>query len=168
MSRPPRRIWLAWKNLTENPWRLAASVAGTAFAVVLMLVQNGFRNALLDNMVAVIVHLDGELFLTAPTRYVLAEPVPFPRRRLELRGARPGWPRPCRCISTRSNRAGGTRSRACRAASASSRFDPRTGCSNWTRCAIRACGGTFPTWRWPTTVPSRFFTVRCGRARSPN
>jgi putative ABC transport system permease protein len=95
MSRPPRRIILAWKNLTENPWRLAASVAGTAFAVVLMLMQNGFRNALLDNMVAVITHLDGDLFLTAPTRYILSEPTPFPRRRLELVTSTPGVGQAC-------------------------------------------------------------------------
>src|SRR3954449_12222169 len=77
-----RRIPLAWRNLTENKWRLAASTAGAAFAVVLMLVQNGFRNALLDNMSALIAHLDGELFVTNRMRYMISHPAPFPRRRL--------------------------------------------------------------------------------------
>jgi putative ABC transport system permease protein len=77
-----RRVPLAWRNLTENKWRLAASTAGAAFAVVLMLLQNGFRNALLDNMTALIAHLDGELFLTNRLRYMVSHPSPFPRRRL--------------------------------------------------------------------------------------
>jgi putative ABC transport system permease protein len=64
--------------------RLAASVAGAAFAVVLMLVENGFRNALLDNMVAVVRGLDGDLFLTSRGRYMVSQQVTFPRARLEL------------------------------------------------------------------------------------
>lgn len=83
-TKPPGRyIPLALRNLTENPVRLAASTAGVAFAVVLMFLQNGFRNALLDNMVAIITHLDGDLFITARDRYILTQPVPFPLRRLE-------------------------------------------------------------------------------------
>src|SRR4051794_21543730 len=74
---------LAWRNLTENKFRLVASVAGTAFAVTLMLMQAGFRDAMLDSMVAVIRHLDGELFLVSRTLYSLANPQPFPARRLE-------------------------------------------------------------------------------------
>jgi putative ABC transport system permease protein len=68
--------------LTENKWRLLASTSGAAFAVVLMLLQNGFRNALLDNMTSLIAHLDGELFLTNRLRYMVSHPAPFPRRRL--------------------------------------------------------------------------------------
>lgn len=80
---PPRHIPLAWRNLTESPWRLLASVAGTAFAVVLMFVENGFRNALLDNMVAVASHLKGDLVITHRGRYILMQPLPFARRRLD-------------------------------------------------------------------------------------
>jgi putative ABC transport system permease protein len=54
-----------------------------------MFLQNGFRNALLDNMVAVITHLDGDLFVTSRSRYILSQPVPFPLRRLVLVGAVP-------------------------------------------------------------------------------
>ena len=48
---PAAIIPLAWRNLTENRLRLLASVAGTAFAVTLMFMENGFRQALLDSMV---------------------------------------------------------------------------------------------------------------------
>ena len=82
MTLPPRRIPLAWRNLSESGWRLLASVAGTAFAVVLMLLQNGFRDALLDNMSALIAHLDGDLFVTNRMRYMLSHPAPITRRRL--------------------------------------------------------------------------------------
>jgi putative ABC transport system permease protein len=81
MSRQ-RHIPLAWRNLTESKWRLFASTVGTAFAVVLMLLQNGFRDALLENMSSLITHMDGELFITNRLRYVLSHPAPFPRRRL--------------------------------------------------------------------------------------
>jgi putative ABC transport system permease protein len=55
-----------------------------------MLVENGFRNALLENMVAVILNLDGDLFLTNRGRYMVSQPVPFPRGRLELARGAPG------------------------------------------------------------------------------
>ena len=91
MPTPPRRrIPLAWRNLTENRWRLAAYVGGTAFAVVLMMVELGFRNALLDNMVAVIRALDGDLFVVNRERYMISQPVPFPARRLDLARGAPG------------------------------------------------------------------------------
>lgn len=82
MTRRRRRIPLAWRNLTENKWRLFASASGTAFAVVLMLLQNGFRDALLQNMTSLIAHMDGDLFVTNRTRYVISHPAPFPRWRL--------------------------------------------------------------------------------------
>ncbi len=78
-----RRVPLAWRNLTEDPWRLATSTAGASFAVILMFSQVGFRNALLENMVAVIDDLDGQLFMTNRERYMLTTPAAFSRRRLE-------------------------------------------------------------------------------------
>lgn len=74
---------LAWKNLIANPVRLIASCAGIAFAVALMFTQNGFRNALMDSMANVILHLDGELMLIGRTQYTQFVPQPFPRRRIE-------------------------------------------------------------------------------------
>src|SRR3954447_14252711 len=82
LSRLP--ILLAWRNLTESKRRLATSVAGAAFAVVLMFMENGFRNALIDGTVAAIRRIDGPLVLVNPQRYIFTEPLSFPRRRLEL------------------------------------------------------------------------------------
>jgi putative ABC transport system permease protein len=87
---PGRLIPVAWRNLTEHPWRLLGSVAGAAFAVVLMLVEGGFRSALLDNMVAIIRRIDGDLFVINRERYMVSEPVPFARGRLELARGAPG------------------------------------------------------------------------------
>jgi putative ABC transport system permease protein len=83
-SSPSHRIPIAWRNLVENPVRLAASIAGVAFAVVLMFLENGFRNALLDNMVAVARSLNGDLLVTHRSRYILSQAMPFPASRLEL------------------------------------------------------------------------------------
>jgi putative ABC transport system permease protein len=91
--RPPRRprtIPLAWRNLSEHKGRLLGNAAAAAFAVVLMLVEGGFRNALLENMVAIIRRIDGDLFLVNRGRYMVSEPVPFPRCRLELARSVPG------------------------------------------------------------------------------
>src|SRR5271165_1075306 len=75
-------IPLAWRNLTENKRRLLASVAGTAFAVTLMFMENGFRHAMLDSMVNVIERLDGQIVILNRTLYTLAVPYNFPYRRL--------------------------------------------------------------------------------------
>jgi putative ABC transport system permease protein len=83
-ARPPgAAIPLAWRNLTESKRRLAASLAGTAFAVSLMFMENGFRNALLDSMVNVIDRFDCQLVIASRTLYTLAAPYNFPLRRVE-------------------------------------------------------------------------------------
>jgi putative ABC transport system permease protein len=74
---------LAWRNLAESKVRLAASVAGTAFAVTLMFMELGFRGALLDSMVAVMRALDGDLFLVNRMLATLAQPQPIASVRLE-------------------------------------------------------------------------------------
>jgi putative ABC transport system permease protein len=79
---PRAIIPLAWRNLTENKRRLLASLAGTAFAVALMFMENGFRGAMLDSMVNVIERLDGQMVLISRTLYTLAIPFSFPYRRI--------------------------------------------------------------------------------------
>src|SRR3954447_17360461 len=79
---PRKIIPLAWRNLTESRRRLLASVAGTAFAVTLMFMENGFRHAMLDSMVNVIERLDGQVMIVSRTLYTLAVPFEFPYRRL--------------------------------------------------------------------------------------
>lgn len=77
------KVPLAWKNLTHDRRRLLLAVAGVAFAVLLMFLQLGFRNALFDSTVAFIEALDADLVVAAAGRYTLAIAEPFPRRRLE-------------------------------------------------------------------------------------
>jgi putative ABC transport system permease protein len=79
---PRSIIPLAWRNLTENKRRLLSSVAGTAFAVTLMFMENGFRHAMLDSMVNVIERLDGQIVIISRTLYTLAIPFNFPNRRI--------------------------------------------------------------------------------------
>jgi putative ABC transport system permease protein len=74
---------LAWRNLAESKVRLAASVAGTAFAVTLMFMELGFRGALLDSMVAVMRSLNGDLFLVNQLLYTQAVPQPIAQSRLQ-------------------------------------------------------------------------------------
>lgn len=77
------KVALAWNNLTHDRRRLLLAVAGVAFAVLLMFLQLGFRNALFDSTVAFIDSLDADLVVAAADRYTLAIAEPFSRRRLE-------------------------------------------------------------------------------------
>lgn len=77
------KIPLAWHNLTHDRRRLVLAVLGVAFAVLLMFLQLGFRNALFDSTVAFIEGLDADLVIVATGRYTMAIAEPFPRRRLE-------------------------------------------------------------------------------------
>ncbi len=120
-TNPPSRIPLAWRNLTENRLRLLASLAGTAFAVTLMFMEHGFQQSLLESMVGLIRHLDGELMIVSRTVYTLSVPYGFPYRRIEqarafpeVRAARAG------ARSRRGGRSGGAPPTACRGRSASS------------------------------------------------
>jgi putative ABC transport system permease protein len=76
-------IPIAWRNLTESKLRLLASLMGAAFAVTLMFMENGFRNALLESMVGLIRHFDGQLVIVSRTLYTLSVPYSFPGQRME-------------------------------------------------------------------------------------
>jgi putative ABC transport system permease protein len=66
-----RRTALAWKNLVTDWRRLALGLAGVAFAAILMFMQNGFRNALLDSPVQLLESLDADLVGLSVARYSL-------------------------------------------------------------------------------------------------
>jgi putative ABC transport system permease protein len=66
-----RRIPLAWRNLTHDRRRLLVAISGIGFAVVLMFMQTGFRNALFDSTVNVLEGLDADLVLVAKARYAM-------------------------------------------------------------------------------------------------
>jgi len=63
---------LAWKNLTASKKQMALACGGIGFAVVLMVVQTGFRNALLDSTVQIIELFDADLYLLSRARNTLA------------------------------------------------------------------------------------------------
>ncbi len=87
---PMPRVPLAWCNLTHDRLRFALFALGIAFAVILMFVQLGFRNALLDSNTQLHDAFRCDLVLTAPGRQAAAMREAFPRRRLEQVRAVPG------------------------------------------------------------------------------
>ena len=84
------RVPLAWCNLTHDPLRFGLFALGVTFAVVLMFVQLGFRNALLDSNTRFHDALRCDLVLVSPGRQAMAMREPFPRRRLEQARAAEG------------------------------------------------------------------------------
>lgn len=78
----PTRTPLAWLNLTHDLRRLIVSMAGIMFAVILMFMQIGFLNALLDGSVEILRQLDTDLVILSKSKYCLTVSAPFPRRRL--------------------------------------------------------------------------------------
>lgn len=76
------RVPLAWLNLTHQKRRLFVALAGVAFAVVLMFMEMGFWNALLDGVVALIQAFNADLVLVNKEKYALNVNEPFPRDRL--------------------------------------------------------------------------------------
>jgi len=81
---------LAWLQLRRQKIRLAVALAGVGFAVVLMTMQLGFRDALFASAVGLHQRLDGELFLIHPHHSFLALPRAIPRSRLYQALAFPG------------------------------------------------------------------------------
>jgi putative ABC transport system permease protein len=76
------RTPLAWLNLTHDRRRFALSLAGVGFAVVLMFIEMGFYNALLDATVALIDRFDADLVLVSASKTSLQALGTVPRRRL--------------------------------------------------------------------------------------
>jgi putative ABC transport system permease protein len=78
-----RGVPIAWLNLTHNPRQTALSVAGIAFAVLLMFMETGFRNAMFDSQLLLINRLDADIFLISRAKTTLMFQEPFARHRLE-------------------------------------------------------------------------------------
>ena len=77
-----RRIPLAWLQLSAEKLRLMAAVAGIAFAVMLMLMQLGFRDALIASATLVHDRLDGEVVMISPLYEYLMASRSFPDEKL--------------------------------------------------------------------------------------
>ncbi|MDA0657583.1 MAG: ABC transporter permease DevC [Planctomycetota bacterium] len=73
---------LALLNLFYDWRRLAIAVSGIGFAVVLMFMQTGFKNALFDSTVEVLKRLDGQILIVSSAQYSLVSAEGFPRQRL--------------------------------------------------------------------------------------
>ena len=82
MANASRDVPLAWRILTVDNARRARSASGIAFAIVLMLIELGFRNAFVDAAVDIVRKLDGEIFITSSSKYQFAKKAPLSRRLL--------------------------------------------------------------------------------------
>src|SRR5580704_15447611 len=80
-------IPLAWLQLMHEKRRLVAAISGITFAVVLMLVQLGFEQALFTSVTLFYSHLNGELIMLSPLFQSMNAIATFSHRRiLEARG----------------------------------------------------------------------------------
>ncbi|NND66826.1 MAG: ABC transporter, partial [Halioglobus sp.] len=77
-----RYIPVGWRQLKHNRLRFFAAVAGITFAVVLMLVQQGFRSALFESGVRWHRALQYEIVILSPKSDHLLELHDFPRNRV--------------------------------------------------------------------------------------
>ncbi|MFO1065251.1 MAG: FtsX-like permease family protein [Pirellulales bacterium] len=77
------RTALAWHNLTSSRNKLFLSAAGVGFAVLLMFMQIGFRNALLDSNVQLIRIFDADIVIVSRARYNLSSERRFSRSLFE-------------------------------------------------------------------------------------
>lgn len=80
------RTPLAWKNLTSSFSKCGLAATGVGFAVVLMFMQIGFRNALIDNNVQIFSLFDTDvanLAIVSRARYNISTEQRFPRMLLE-------------------------------------------------------------------------------------
>jgi putative ABC transport system permease protein len=76
------RVPLAWQNLTHNRRRLMVAIGGIGFAVILMFMETGFENALLDSTVKVLEELNADIIVASKAEYSLTAGQTFSRRRL--------------------------------------------------------------------------------------
>lgn len=84
------RTPLAWNNLTSSRSKFLLSSSGVGFAVLLMFMQIGFRNALFDSNVELVNLFQADLILVSPARYNLSSERRFARHWLERAAATEG------------------------------------------------------------------------------
>jgi putative ABC transport system permease protein len=77
-----RRTPLALLNLTHDRKKLLTSLAGVAFAVLLMFLFTGFKNALYDSQTQLMEKLNGEIVIINRLKENMFVPRAFARRRL--------------------------------------------------------------------------------------
>ena len=75
-------VMVAWRQLSHQKMKLAAASAGVVVAVMLMLVQLGIRQGVMDNSVAFTRRVASELVVVSPRIKTIFRPAEFPRRLL--------------------------------------------------------------------------------------
>jgi len=83
-------IALGWMQLRYQKMRLAVAIAGIAFAVILILMQLGFRASMLDSAVRYQERLHYDIAILSDETQFLAQMKPFSSRRLYQAAAVPG------------------------------------------------------------------------------
>ena len=73
---------LGWLQLKHRPLRLVVAVLGIAFAVLLILMQLGFRSALFESAVRFHERFNYDIALFSPDSVFIVRPQPFSARRL--------------------------------------------------------------------------------------
>src|SRR6516162_709421 len=76
------KVPLAWRNLVHDKRRFVVSIAGIALAVILMFMELGFWNGLLDSSVSLAREFNGEIIIASRARYTMVVREPFTVRRL--------------------------------------------------------------------------------------
>ncbi len=76
------RAPLGWLQLRHNPTRLAVALAGIGFAVLLVMMQLGFRSALFESAVRFHERFDYDIALFSTDSIFIVRPEPFSIRRL--------------------------------------------------------------------------------------
>ena len=87
---------LAWQIVRHNPDRMVRSVLGITFAILLMLVQLGFRNAFLDSSIQFLRILNADVLVIGSDKDSFLERGVMPRDRLyqaqSVAGVEEAWP----------------------------------------------------------------------------
>ena len=81
---------LAWANTTEDMGRLAVRCAGITFAVLLMFMQTGFRNALFDSNVRIAEATNADFVIRTKTRFMLSSGQRMPFEKIIAARSVPG------------------------------------------------------------------------------
>ncbi len=76
------RLPIGWLQLAHNKARLAAALAGVAFANILILMQLGFMGALLGSIRLPYAAMEADILISASDMNTLADGGPVPRQRM--------------------------------------------------------------------------------------
>ena len=79
---PPRYTVLPWFNLTHDKRHLLTAIGGVTFAVLLMFIFLGFKNALYDSQIQMLQRLNGDIVVINKIKDNMFVPEQFARRRL--------------------------------------------------------------------------------------